>query len=414
MTFVRKSASTLPLEDAVFAVARAAAKDRQENGDLVVNATVGSLFDEDGSFVAFDSVFDHYDGIDHTTKGSYAAAFLGNPGFRDAVWNWTTQTADIALAHSVVATPGGSGAVATSFVTFLDEGETVILPDIAWGSYQLMASHNNLKVRNYEMFEGDHFNLRSVKEAIDEVLNTQDRIVLVVNDPCHNPTGYSMTMEEWNGLIAILNEAGEKAAVILINDIAYIDYSYRGNRAREYMSLFNGFSDNVLAVTAFSCSKALTSYGLRCGAAILMSQKQESVQEAETVFEKAARACWSNVPNAAMDNFAWVVTDNREAYLTEKQHYVDLLKERSEIFVKEAEECGLPIYPYKEGFFVTIKEADRKKAVAEHEALMENHIYTVLVNKGIRVAVCSLPVRKAKGLAKRIKDIMDSANGKGA
>lgn len=38
---------------------------------------------------------------------------------------------------------------------------------------------------------------------------------------------------------------------------------------------------------------------------------------------------------------------------------------------------------------------------------MAEHIYTVKVNKGIRVAVCSLPVDKTRGLAKRMKEILD-------
>ena len=43
-----------------------------------------------------------------------------------------------------------------------------------------------------------------------------------------------------------------------------------------------------------------------------------------------------------------------------------------------------------------------------HEALMENNIFTVKVNLGIRVAICSLSVEKTKGLAKKMKDIFGS------
>ena len=42
-----------------------------------------------------------------------------------------------------------------------------------------------------------------------------------------------------------------------------------------------------------------------------------------------------------------------------------------------------------------------------HEKLMENNIFTVQVNHGIRVAVCSLSVEKCQGLAKKMKDILD-------
>ena len=165
-----------------------------------------------------------------------------------------------------------------------------------------------------------------------------------------------------------------------------------------------------MAVIAFSCSKALTSYGLRCGAAILLAQTEEAVRSVEIVFEKAARATWSNIPNAAMDNFTYVTTTNYDAYMKEKGYYVNLLKERSDIFTSEADACGLSYYPYKEGFFVTVKMNNNDIRDKYHEKLMEQHIYTVKVNKGIRVAVCSLSKDKCKGLAERMKVILDTCN----
>ena len=76
-------------------------------------------------------------------------------------------------------------------------------------------------------------------------------------------------------------------------------------------------------------------------------------------------------------------------------------------FVKEAKEVGLKHYPYKEGFFVTLS-MDNETRDKFHEALMENNIFTVKVNLGIRVAICSLSVEKTKGLAKKMKDILDT------
>lgn len=406
MTFTRKSADLVPIEDTVFAVVNMAKKDKEANGeDVVTDATIGSLYDESGKLVAYSSVFDHYDAIDHRTKAAYASSFTGNPDFRKDVYDWVVAPSGISLAHSVIATPGGSGAVFEGMNTFLDAGETVLLPDIAWGSYKLMASQYNFKVKNYAMFEGDHFNLTSVKEAITEILKTQDKVVMVLNAPCHNPTGYSLSDEEWKELIEILNAAGKTSPVILINDIAYIDYSYNGDHSRDYMKHFESVSENVMIEIAFSTSKTLTSYGLRCGAAILLAKDPVAVREAEIVFEKTARATWSNIPNAAMVNFSWIVEEGKDLFMKEKEEYVTLMKKRSDIFVSEAVACELPCYPYKEGFFVTLKLGNNEEVQKVHDAFIQNHIYTVRVNKGIRVAVCSLPVNKVYGLAKRMKQI---------
>ena len=109
-----------------------------------------------------------------------------------------------------------------------------------------------------------------------------------------------------------------------------------------------------------------------------------------------------------MENFTWITTENREAFEAEKQIYVDLLKQRSGTFIQEAAACGLAHYPYKEGFFVTLQMPNNALRDQYHQKLIDHHIYTVKVNKGIRVAVCSLSIAKVKGLAERMKQILDS------
>lgn len=407
MRFVKEQVDLKPIVDTVFAIVKKAKEAKQEIGEEnVVDATIGSLYDEHGKIVAFDSVFSTLKQLPNEVMAAYAGSFTGNSNYREHVYDWVVGDRSV-LPHSVIATPGGTGAVSITVSETLDEGETLIIPEICWGSYSLMASMDNLKTKSYALFDGDHFNIASLKETCEEVMKTQNKLVIVINDPCHNPTGYSLSQQEWDEVIDYLNECGKKVPVVLLNDIAYIDYSYRGKAARDYIKTFDRISEHVFVVIAFSISKSMTSYGMRCGAAILMAQKEESVREVEIVFEKAARAIWSNVNNAAMENFVTVVTDNKAAYEAEKDEYVDLLKERSDIFTSEADACGLEYYPYKEGFFVTVKIEDNNVRNAYHEALMKEHIYTVMVNKGIRVAVCSLPVEKCKGLAARMKKILD-------
>ena len=412
MSFVKQNVNKAPIEDTVFAIVKKAKEAKAAIGaEQVVDATIGSLYNEEGNIVAFDSVFTPYNEIAKETKATYAASFVGNDSFRKQVYEWIVGGTGSTLVHSVIATPGGTGAVAITMQEILDEGETVILPEIAWGSYRLMATMDNLKVKTYSLFEGDHFNVESLKEACREVMKTQKKLLLVINDPCHNPTGYSLSVPEWEEIIQFLNICGEKAPVVLLNDIAYIDYAYDLEHSRDYLKTLENMSEQVMCVVAFSCSKTLTSYGLRCGAALAFAASEEAVRSVEIVFEKTARALWSNIPNAAMDNFTYVTSVDKEAYLKEKAKYVALLKQRSDIFLNEAKDVGLPVYPYKEGFFVTAAVPDNAARDRYHEALMREQIYTVKVNHGIRVAVCSLNVKHCYGLAKRMKDIWNQVEG---
>ena len=408
MTFTKLSANLTPIEDTVFAVVSKAKQAKEEIGsEKVVDATIGSLYNENEVIVAFNSVFNNYDAISKEIKAAYASSFTGNPEFREQVANWTIGQADVKLASSVIATPGGTGAVSMTFSDILEEGETVIIPDIAWGSYALMATDKQLKSKTYQMFDGNSFNIESLKETVLSVIDQQNRICIVINDPCHNPTGYTMTQKEWEEVISFMNECSKKVPCVILNDIAYIDYSYDLNNSRKYMETFNKISDNVMVVVAFSCSKTMTSYGLRCGAAILLAQSADLVRQSEIVFEKSARSIWSNIPNAAMKNFSDVTTKYYSAFMLEKSKYIDLLEARSAIFLSEARLCNLPLYPYKEGFFITIKIEDNEKRNRFHDALIKEYIFTVKVNKGIRVAICSLSVEKSKGLALRLKTIYD-------
>lgn len=105
MTFIKSSANNTPIVDTVFAIVKLAKKDIEENGsENVVDATIGSLYDESGKIVAYDSVFNHYDEINHATKAKYAESFKGNANYRNEVYHWVTQGKDICLPHDVIAT----------------------------------------------------------------------------------------------------------------------------------------------------------------------------------------------------------------------------------------------------------------------------------------------------------------------
>ncbi len=406
MTFTKPSVSLTPIKDAVFTAVARAKEDIALHGSLVVNATIGSLYDEDGNLATLNSFYHHFDQIPHHVKAAYASAFEGTPEFRQEIYNWYTQGRELDLCHHVIATPGGTGAIAATFNATLEAGQTLILPDLAWGSYKVMADLDNYKVATYRMFSGDHFNLQSFKETCLATMNTQDRLLIVINDPCHNPSGYSMSSQEWKEVITFLNECATKVPVILLNDVAYIDYGFDQNKTRDYMLHFNDIHENLLVVVSFSCSKTCTAYGLRLGAAILLGKNDEKVSEVNVVLTKLARARWSNVNNAAMSNFVWATTLNKDAFISEKQVYVDLLRQRGTNFYQEALEVGLPTYPFKEGFFVTLNIQEPLLS-QYYDKLVENHIHTIKLGNGIRVGICSISVAQSIGLATQMKKILD-------
>ena len=123
---------------------------------------------------------------------------------------------------------------------------------------------------------------------------------------------------------------------------------------------------------------------------------------------KPARSIWSTCNNSVMELFSVISNDETlySNYIHEKQNYIELLAERAEILIRECKQQGIAIYPFSEGFFVTLKVPNNEEKVALNQRLQEINIFTVEVDGGLRIALCSVPKRKLRGLAQKIKSVM--------
>lgn len=399
MSFIKQSITSKWKPDAVFSiVAQYNDYVRQYGKEKAVNATIGSLCDEEGKLVTFKCVFDNENRIPSAKKASYAN-LKGDPDYLKAMQDFILD-GNTALYHDAVATPGGTGAVFMGFDLMLDAKESIVLPEVAWGSYRLMADEFNFDVVNYDIYDLD-----DMLTKVEMVAKKQGKVLLVINSPCQNPCGLSYTIEQWERIVDKLNAVSAYAEVILLNDIAYIDYAFDPKKAREYLRTFDKLTANVLLLIAASTSKSFSYYGKRLGALIILSKDAKVVEEIEKACELKGRCTWSNGNHGAMVNVAEVLNDHLDEYLEEKQGYMRMLKARSELFIKEAKEVGLEHYPYDEGFFITLKMEDNKMRDEIHQKLLDKAIFSIKCQKGIRLAICSMSLESISGLAKAIKEV---------
>ena len=76
MNFIKESADKNPIVDTVFAIVRKAIAAKEEFGaENVTDATLGSLYSEDGNLVAMDSVFASFDEITPKQKAGLASPY---------------------------------------------------------------------------------------------------------------------------------------------------------------------------------------------------------------------------------------------------------------------------------------------------------------------------------------------------
>ncbi|MDO4199004.1 MAG: aminotransferase class I/II-fold pyridoxal phosphate-dependent enzyme [Erysipelotrichaceae bacterium] len=387
MKFVKESLDTKLFVDGVFSIADKAKKDPE-----AINAVIGCLCDEEGKLLTYNTVFEGEKRLQPVQRASYAKSCAGNDDYNEAIRNYILE-GKVTLPAGTIATAGGTGAIYTAMHMCLQDGDTMAFPEVSWGNYRIMADENLIRSVTYDIYD-----FESLLKVIDE---TEKKAFIIINSPCENPCGHAYTYEEWEKIIDKANSSDKE--IILLCDMAYIDYAEKGEK--EFFELFNKISDNVLILMAISTSKSFSYYGERLGALLIISKDQKYVDNFVNIGARLLRTTWSNVNNGAMCNVADILNNHLDEFKNEVEESRLLIKKRADIFVNEAKEAGLPIYEYKSGFFVTIKFDDNDHRDEVHERLMNNHIYTVKVNKGIRIAVCSTPVKAVTGLAKKIKEL---------
>ena len=102
-------------------------------------------------------------------------------------------------------------------------GDEILITDWHWGAYNSLIDYPNNKVSTFEFLNKEgQFNLVSFREKVDEILNRQKNLVIILNGIANNPTGYSMSVSEWQAAVDVLKAAveGKDKNVILVPDVA--------------------------------------------------------------------------------------------------------------------------------------------------------------------------------------------------
>ena len=389
----------MAVQDRVFKAVQDATTAKNEHGERVINATLGSLYDETPQLVTYQTFYDVYESLSRKELAAYASHLQGTPDYRSAIQEWLNVP-----DAEVIATPGATGALSVVIHEALPVASTIILPSIYWGPYELMAQFQDHSIRKYEMFDGDGFNITSFQHVTTDVMQELGHVTVLINDPAQNPTGYSMTDEEWTAVMKRLRALSSLGEVNVILDIAYIDYTKQADRRRSLFQFFQDLPERLNVFVCASLSKTATVYGMRLGALAIFSKHNEQLAE---TYSAAARSVWSNVNNGGQIAFSRLIKTPalKQAFYAEQQEYIDMLNTRSELFLQEAKAIGLPMYPHTEGFFVTIPLAIEYRDQVD-QALRNELIYTISLAGGVRVALCAIPLRQVQGLAATIKRVI--------
>ncbi len=191
----------------------------------------------------------------------------GYASLREKLVQYYAQYQIKLTADDIIITTCGSEAVLFAFMSCLNPGDEIIVPEPAYANYMAFAISAGAVIRPVVSSIEDGFALPSIAE-FEKLINERTRGILICNP--NNPTGYLYTRNEMEQIRNMV----KKHDLFLFSDEVYRDFIYTGS---PYISAFHleGIEQNVVLID--SVSKRYSECGIRIGALIT---KNKQIHEA--------------------------------------------------------------------------------------------------------------------------------------
>ncbi len=161
-------------------------------------------------------------------------------------------------AEDIIITTGGSEAVLFSFMSCLDPGDEIIVPEPAYANYMAFAISAGAVIKTIPSTIEEGFALPSI-DKFEALITERTKGILICNP--NNPTGYLYTQKEMDQIRDLV----KKYDLFLFSDEVYREFCYTD---APYISAFHlkGIEENTILID--SVSKRYSECGIRIGALI--------------------------------------------------------------------------------------------------------------------------------------------------
>ena len=143
----------------------------------------------------------------------------GNLSYREKLVDYYRKYNIHVTPDDIIITCGGSEAVLFAFMSCLNPGDEIIVPEPAYANYMAFAISAGAKIRTIATTIEEGFSLPKV-EKFEELINERTRAILICNP--NNPTGYLYTRREMHQIRDLV----KKYDLYLFSDEVYREYIY--------------------------------------------------------------------------------------------------------------------------------------------------------------------------------------------
>jgi len=187
----------------------------------------------------------------------------GNESYRKGLANYY-KGVNIDVDHTeMLITTGGSEAITFAFLSTLNPGDEVIVPEPFYANYNGFAVSAGVVVKPITSSIENNFALPSIDE-FEKLITPKTKGIVICNP--NNPTGYLYSESELKQLQKLI----EKHDLYLYSDEVYREFCYDGHTHFSAMHL-KGIENNVIMMD--SVSKRYSMCGARIGAMITKNKE---------------------------------------------------------------------------------------------------------------------------------------------
>jgi len=276
---------------------------------------------------------------------------------------------------------------------FVDRGDLVLLPDQAWGNYNMIFGvRHGASIKRYKFFsENNGFNIDDFHKTTLEHASS-GKLIVILNFP-NNPTGYSITKSEAMAIRDALIEVAEGGCnVVAVCDDAYFGLFYEDNVCKESVFAYLADQNNrLLAIKLDGATKENYVWGFRIGF-ITFATAPRSIELYDALEKKTAGAIRGNISNCSHPSQTLLLKAMSNAkYDTQKHQKFATLQDRAakvkETLSQERFSTAWTPYPFNSGYFMCLK-LNKIKAEQFRQRLLEKYGIGVIATgeSDIRVA----------------------------